>query len=270
MRRTFILALALCLLSFAICPLSAQMESQLALRRYTTQDGLPQMQTERLWQDSRGYIYVGTLSGFVRFDGHSFTPFLKGRRMNIVGFAEVEHEVRALGFFRQWTVGYNDLKAQPLDPQGHWLLNNLNAGSLPNGYVLVEDSLEEHRRLCRLTRMGLEQVLSNPLLDRYQFVASAWGRLIIGSRNAILAYDPEHRMLDTLTDDILHPWCAVQGADRRLWVGSSSGLFTMAEDGISVKMDYAQKLIVSIIDADRQGLSSLPRQIPYFSCAAAR
>lgn len=498
MRRVSFLTLALCLLSFALCPLSAQMESRLAFRRYTTQDGLPQMQTERLWQDSRGYIYVGTLSGFVRFDGHSFTPFLKGRRMNIVGFAEVDHEVRALGFFRQWTVGYDDLKAQPLDPQGHWLLNNLNAGSLPNGYVLVEDSLEEHRRLCRLTHTGLEPLLSAPLLDRmtpdrkacfdpsthealipteqgvfrirkgeakaqrltdrsdiytllptdsallafasdgiyalgkdglrllaqadwsaasygltvrqlrsgdlviadehtvyqwdsssssvfplftginlirdllvdrwdrlwvatyqglycffnrgftnhqledpndivravaaddaghlvmgtlngkvivtaslphstassilsddpgqfyapsavaignkvylagngdvfsvealadgtsrlqglglprdrYQFVASAWGRLIIGSRNAILAYNPERQALDTLTTDILHPWCAVQGARQRLWVGSSSGLFAMAEDGTAVKADYSQKLIVSTIDADRQG-----------------
>ena len=61
----------------------AQIESHLTYRRYTTQDGLPQMQTERVWQDSQGYIYIGTLSGFVRYDGRSFTPFLKGRRENI-------------------------------------------------------------------------------------------------------------------------------------------------------------------------------------------
>ena len=35
---------------------AAQMESRLSFRRYTTQDGLPQMQTERIWQDARGYI----------------------------------------------------------------------------------------------------------------------------------------------------------------------------------------------------------------------
>ncbi|MBR1546601.1 MAG: hypothetical protein IJ633_07415 [Prevotella sp.] len=64
LKRIF-LGLALC----ACIPLSAQMTSHLTYRRYTTQDGLPQMQTERLWQDSRGYIYIGTLSGFVRFDG---------------------------------------------------------------------------------------------------------------------------------------------------------------------------------------------------------
>ncbi|MCR5711356.1 MAG: hypothetical protein K6G46_02740, partial [Prevotella sp.] len=79
-------------------PTLAQMESRLTYRRYTTQDGLPQMQTEKIWQDSRGYIYIGTLSGFVRFDGKTFTPFLKGRRYNIVGFVETEDAVRALDF----------------------------------------------------------------------------------------------------------------------------------------------------------------------------
>ena len=160
LKRIF-LVLALC----TSLPLSAQMTSHLTYRRYTTQDGLPQMQTERLWQDSRGYIYIGTLSGFVRFDGQTFTPFLKGRRLNIVGFAEVGNEVRALGFFRQWTVEYEDVKALPLDPQGHWLLNNLNAGSLPNGFVLMEDSLEQHRRLCRMTRDRFEPILTGALLD---------------------------------------------------------------------------------------------------------
>ena len=142
----------------------AQMESHLTYRRYVTQDGLPQMQTERLWQDSKGYIYIGTLSGFVRFDGHAFAHLLKGR-LNIVGFAEVENEVRALGFFRQWRVDYDGVEAMPLDPQGHWLLNNLNAGSLPNGYVLLEDSLEEHRRLCLMTKQGFKPLIEHRLLD---------------------------------------------------------------------------------------------------------
>lgn len=148
MKRPFIVGLMLCL----SVSLYAQIEHALTYRRYTTQDGLPQMQAERLFQDARGYIYIGTLSGFVRYDGKAFTPFLKGRRLNIVGFTEVANEVRALGFFRQWRVDYEEVEPLPLDPKGHWLLNNLNAGSLPNGYVLLEDSLEQHRRLCRMTK----------------------------------------------------------------------------------------------------------------------
>ena len=60
--------------------------SQLSYRRFTTLDGLPQMQAEMVWQDRDDYIWIGTLSGFVRYDGRTLTPFLKGRRENIVSF----------------------------------------------------------------------------------------------------------------------------------------------------------------------------------------
>ena len=475
LKRIF-LGLALC----ACLPLSAQTESHLTYRRYTTQDGLPQMQAERLFQDSHGYIYIGTLSGFVRYDGKTFTPFLKGRRLNIVGFTEVDNEVRALGFFRQWRVDYEDVEPLPLAPKGHWLLNNLNAGSLPNGYVLMEDSLEEHRRLCRMTREGIEPLLISSLLneippdrklfmdslyiyiptaqglfqvkrgtrkavrlssrkdiytllptdsallaftsegvynigkrkiiapvdwsmasygltvrmlrsgsmviadehsiylydgkgvrqlftginlirdimvdrwdrlwvasyqgvycffnrcftnhtltdendivravavdqagrlvmgtlngkvlvdgkviddnpeqffapsavgigdhvymagngdiasisheqlhwlglprDRYQFVAEAWDMLITGNRNSIFAYDPKTTTIDTLTTEILHPWCATHDQSGRLWIASSSGVFSITKDHQVNKAEYKQqKLIVSTIDADIQG-----------------
>ena len=78
--------------------------SQLSCRRFTTLDGLPQMQAETVFQDSEGYIWIGTLSGFVRYDGRSLTPFLKGRRENIVQITETSEGVSALGFRRQWLV----------------------------------------------------------------------------------------------------------------------------------------------------------------------
>ena len=143
-----------------------QIESSLTYRRYTTQDGLPQMQTEKVWQDSHGYIYIGTLSGFVRFDGRTFTPFLKGRRHNIVGFVETGGSVKALDFRRQWLTSFDDVKMRPIDPEWHWLLNNFNSGNLPDDYVLLEDEQEENRRLCHVTPEGFLPVLKGALLDR--------------------------------------------------------------------------------------------------------
>ena len=160
--RRLLLAFAL-LLSLQA---AAQMESRLTYRRYTTQDGLPQMQTEKIWQDARGYIYIGTLSGFVRFDGRTFTPFLKGRRYNIVGFIETGGKVRALDFRRQWLISFDEVEMQPIDPAWHVLLNNFNSGSLPSDYVLLEDEQEENRRLCRVTPEGFQPVVKGKLLDR--------------------------------------------------------------------------------------------------------
>jgi hypothetical protein len=43
---------------------------------YTTHDGLPQIQVQKLFQDSRGYIWVGTKGGLARFNGESFDNYL--------------------------------------------------------------------------------------------------------------------------------------------------------------------------------------------------
>ena len=143
----------------------ATMESGLSYRRFTTLDGLPQMQTETVWQDSRGYIYIGTLSGFVRYDGLSLTPFLRGRRENIVGFQEVEGQARAMGFVRQWRIDGKKAAMMPIDPQGELLLNNFNAADLPPGYVLLEDRQEQNRVLCQVEAEGMKHILASKVLD---------------------------------------------------------------------------------------------------------
>ena len=165
-HRRYILTL-LCLLAFRPgAGASPLWEEHLSFRRFTTLDGLPQMQTETIWQDAEGYIYIGTLSGFVRYDGRTLTPFLGGRRENIVQFREVAGQVRALGFVRQWSVVGNKLRQSQIDPSGERLLNNLNAADLPPDYVLLEDRQERNRVLFRLEPGGgMEPVLDTPLLD---------------------------------------------------------------------------------------------------------
>lgn len=163
LQRTLLVTIAIL---WATVTLPGQTESHLTYRRYTPQDGLPQMQTERLYQDSRGYIYIGTLSGFVRFDGRAFTPFLKGQRYNIVGFGETDGQVSAFDFRRQWLTDYDGVRPRPIDPSGRWLLNNFNSGSLPDGYFILENEQEEQRRLCRLTKNGFMTVNRGALFDQ--------------------------------------------------------------------------------------------------------
>lgn len=141
-------------------------ESQLSYRRFTTQDGLPQMQAEMVWQDARGYIYIGTLSGFVRYDGREFTPFLKGQRKNVVGFVETDEGVSALGFRNYWPINGSKTQTRQLDPEHHWLLNNFNATDLPGRYIILEDDDEQNRRLCTMTPSGPKGVLKSALFDR--------------------------------------------------------------------------------------------------------
>ena len=105
-KMSFLLGLLLPMSALCATHVSVTVTSGYSFRRYTTQDGLPQMLTECIHQDKMGYIWIGTLSGFVRYDGFEFVPYLKGGRPeNIVAFHEDKYGVTALGSSRQrrWT-----------------------------------------------------------------------------------------------------------------------------------------------------------------------
>lgn len=144
----------------------AAVTSEYACRHYTTQDGLPQMLTEYIWQDAKGYIWIGTLGGFVRYDGFEFIPYLKGKQENILSFCPgPDGSLWALGFRRKHVVDKEGtMRTVPLTESG-LLLNNLNAYSLPPGLALLEDEQERWRQICRLTDGGTETLLASPLLD---------------------------------------------------------------------------------------------------------
>ena len=46
-------------------------------RNWTTADGLPGMTITAIMQDNKGYIYIGTYDGLVRFDGVEFVNFTR-------------------------------------------------------------------------------------------------------------------------------------------------------------------------------------------------
>lgn len=82
----------ICLLLFTISvSLSAQ---EYGYKHYTVQDGLVQSQVISLFQDSKGYIWVGTKGGVSRFDGISFMnlTFNDGLFNGVVSHITEDHE----------------------------------------------------------------------------------------------------------------------------------------------------------------------------------
>jgi ligand-binding sensor domain-containing protein len=57
-------------------------------KQYTMRDGLPQMQVWSMFQDSRGYLWIGTKGGLSRFNGENFTNFTEkdGLTDNLINF----------------------------------------------------------------------------------------------------------------------------------------------------------------------------------------
>jgi ligand-binding sensor domain-containing protein len=63
----FLLRIALCLLFAA-----ASFAERLRIKIYTSADGLGSSASFNLVRDSRGFIWLGSRDGLVRFDGHRF------------------------------------------------------------------------------------------------------------------------------------------------------------------------------------------------------
>lgn len=234
----FILACVAC-----CCKTAAQdVTSSLSCRRFTTLDGLPQMQTEALWQDERGYIYVGTLSGFARYDGQALTPLLSGRRENIVAFREVEGGVRALHFRRQWLVDNGKVSLQQLDPNQQWLLNNFNGGDLPGTYIILEDESETHRRLCHLEKEGWTLLTADTLLDRMtpdrkMFIDTdslAPPPIYLPTSDGLYVSDRHGFRLLSSKSDVF----TLHRAGNTLYALAADGIYTVGKDGLMLQQPF--------------------------------
>ena len=46
-----------------------------SVKKYTVKDGLPHLVTNSFFQDSRGFLWIGTASGLCRFDGKKFLSY---------------------------------------------------------------------------------------------------------------------------------------------------------------------------------------------------
>ena len=214
--------------------------SKYAFRRYTTQDGLPQMLTECIHQDRKGYIWIGTLAGFVRYDGFEFVPYLKGGRPeNIVAFHEDSLGVTALGFRRKHLAGENGLTdTSPLNNRG-MLLNNLNSSSLPPDYLLLENEHEQEREICRLTAEDTETVLRSPLLDEMD----ACRRVFADTTDGIFYIPTAERTYRVKADGTQLPALLVPQGYSLLRTDST--LYLFAADGVYCCRGASAQRIVS-------------------------
>lgn len=246
-HRMVLLTLFTLLASVVCAEGSTGMTNSLCSRRFTTLEGLPQMQTETVWQDSRGYVYVGTLSGFARYDGNTLTPLLYGHRDNILAFAEIDGKVHALGFRRQWIVDGDDVSMHQIDESRQWLLNNFNSPALPSGIILLEDDKESHRRLCRLEESGFSVLLADTLMDRMMpdrklyidaesvtDAASMANKLYMPTDDGLYMYDGKRfRQISDKTD-----FFALHRTGNLLYALAGDGLYTVSGGKVTLNKAY--------------------------------
>src|SRR5262249_28246796 len=121
-RSAFLVTIAIALLSAPAVVLA----EQLPIRHYGVYEGLPHSTVRCIFQDSRGYLWIGTADGLARFDGYKFTTYDKSDGLGhtfITSIAEDPHgrvwiatNGGGLACFIDWApqnVSLADLAAQP-------------------------------------------------------------------------------------------------------------------------------------------------------------
>ena len=73
-----------CLFGLALIPIKAGAQ-HLPVINYNTHNGLPQIQVQKLHQDSKGYIWIGTKGGLAKFNGSTFQQFLHNEYIYGIG-----------------------------------------------------------------------------------------------------------------------------------------------------------------------------------------
>ena len=156
--------------SFAIAITAREnlLKSEYSYRRYTTQDGLPSMRCNVVFQDTKGFIWVGTDAGFSRFDGFNFTNFFHEKNLNIYRFYEDEAgNVVAVGVFQHYKVLSDDKVTVFTPRKGFILPDDAYSGALPQKYGVYQD-FNGHRGIFSVQNDTLVKILETPVLNKLE------------------------------------------------------------------------------------------------------
>jgi ligand-binding sensor domain-containing protein len=172
MKRVNIGSVALFLLTLLCGGLEAAaqenlLKSEYSYRRYTTQDGLSSMRCNVVYQDMKGFIWIGTESGFSRYDGINFMNFYQDKNLHIVKFYEDEaNNVVAVGYYNHYKVLPDDKVLVFTPRQGYIFSKEYYSAALPPAYGVYEDETNGHRTMFRVEHDTLVTVLESPVLDQ--------------------------------------------------------------------------------------------------------
>ncbi|SEQ50405.1 ligand-binding sensor domain-containing protein [Treponema bryantii] len=100
-------------------------------RNWTTADGLPGMTITAIMQDQKGYIYVGTYEGLVRFDGVEFVTFSRNidPKYDFASVRAIFQDTNG----NLW-VGHNDEGVTCIQPDGN-ILKYTTENGLPHNSI---------------------------------------------------------------------------------------------------------------------------------------
>lgn len=220
MRFAFVIVLV-CIITGFIKPVAAQ---QPVVKNYTVNDGLVSNSVRRIYQDSKGFLWIATWEGLSKYDGHIFTNYTtaNGLSHNLVNdFYET-----TAGLYVALNDGSIDMisgdniifKVKASDVVVNRFLHNRTGGAI----VSTDGN-------------GLQEFNNEKLISPNQAYSSStfndlfWlndSLLMASGDSSISIFNKNYELYAEIRNHILPQWDAkvYQDSKKRIWVGSSAGL----------------------------------------------
>ena len=277
MKKIFIVFLLISSLIFSVFSQSAangnvdqSFLNDFVHRTWTTADGLPGMTITALMQDKKGYIYIGTYDGLVRFDGIEFVNFSRNfdSKYDFVAVRSIFQDSKE----NIW-VGHNDEGVSRIAPSGEIIRFSTENG-LPHNSVraICEDYdgniwLGTASGLCYLTSEsqviipdGLKE-LGQETIQVSKLYCDTAGRIWISTANAneLFVYSNKKVELFTGITKIKNPSVneVTQDKSGAFWFGVAPHYSVRIKDTeetvFDIGHDHTEGTVVNSIIQDKAG-----------------
>ncbi len=233
--------------------------SELSFDIFTQEDGLPNNQIQCIYQDSRGWIWIGTSQGLTRFDGYSFvnylpdqsdTASLRGNLIRVIkedknGNLLVGAENGGLNIFNRElerfshplknfsTFSFRDISVNDIEFDND---GNLYIGTDFN--ILKIDTAGRIVTIDARFEDGQESFEGN-FVRNLQFDQN--GILWMGTNNGLYIFNPETRLIESFhlpfeENQNRQIWEIYHDDEGMLWVGTyAAGLFLISPEDFAVQ-----------------------------------
>jgi signal transduction histidine kinase/ligand-binding sensor domain-containing protein/DNA-binding response OmpR family regulator len=218
---------------------------------FSQKDGLPNNQIQCIFQDRKGWVWLGTSQGLCRFDGYRFVSFihnpedsssLSGSLVRVIfedsrGNLLVGTENGGLNIFdREKERFLHPYKNHPEFKSKEVSVNTIEEDREGNLYIGTD------RNLLKIDKQGnlyLVSPLTGPQTIRFSgsFIRVARfdnsGKLWLGTSDGIFLYHPDSNIIEEISVPIINEQSRevfeiFKDVDGQLWIGTySNGLFIM-------------------------------------------
>jgi signal transduction histidine kinase/ligand-binding sensor domain-containing protein/DNA-binding response OmpR family regulator len=234
-----VLKISLLLFIFvAVSSVPTLAQTKLRFDIFTQEEGLPNNQIQTIYQDSKGWMWIGTSQGLSRFDGYSFLNFLP----------ETGDSTTLRG---------NLIRVIKEDGSGNLLIGTENGGL----NIFNREKETFSHPLQRTEEFRRQDISVNDI------IVDAEGRYWLATDNNVLIYDSTGN-IGTLVPENSENGISLEGdyvrnlcfdRDGMLWIGTNKGLFTYTQstnrfDEFPLPFKESQNREIWEIYLDEEGL----------------